>query len=383
MFHPLESKLAAAWPPTDWADVTVLVAVSGGGDSVALLRAMAALKTGGAGRLYAAHLNHRLRPDADGDERFVVDLCGRLGLACEVGHVEAGRLAAGGGIETAARSARYRFLEETAGRLGARFVVTAHTADDQAETILQRIIRGTGVRGLSGMARARPLGDAVLIRPLLSVRRADLTAYLDAIRQPCRHDLSNVDPRFTRNRIRHQLLPRLERHFNTEVVQSLLRLGVLAGEAQEVIDELVDELVDRCVAMPAPNEVRVNLLRLADNGGADILVCHREPGGGGRQECLPHQEGRERLLPGSRYLVRELLMAAWRRAGWPMQSMGMRKWEELCDLASSATAATKRVFPGGVVVEVADGEMRLRRGGSGGMKDEGRGTRDGDYSAER
>ena len=329
MLHPLEAKLAETWPPSAWADVTVLVAVSGGGDSVALLRAMAALKTGGEGRLCAAHLNHRLRPDAEEDEQFVVDLCGRLDVTCEVGRVEAGRLAAAGdGIEAAARTARYRFLEQTAERLGARFVATAHTADDQAETILHRIVRGTGIRGLSGMSRARPLGHAVLIRPLLAIRRAELTGYLDALHQPYRHDASNADPRYTRNRIRHQLLPRLQQHFNAEAVESLLRLGTLAGEAQAVIDELVDQWFDRCVAVDGPNDVRIALGSLAAR---------------------------------PRYLVRELLMAVWRRAGWPMQSMGMLKWDELCELATSTTAASKRVFPGGVTVEVDAEEMRLTK----------------------
>jgi tRNA(Ile)-lysidine synthase len=329
MLHPLEDKLAETWPPSAWADVTVLMAVSGGGDSVALLRAMAALKTGGEGRLCAAHLNHRLRPDAEDDERFVVDLCGRLDVRCEVGHVDAGQMAASGdGIEAAARAARYGFLEQTAGRLGARFVATAHTADDQAETILHRIVRGTGVRGLSGMARARPLGHAVLIRPLLGVRHAELVAYLDAIDQPYRHDPTNADPRFTRNRIRHQLLPRLQRHFNAEVLESLLRLGTLAGEAQAVIDELVGAWFDRCVTVDGPNDVRVAVGLLAGK---------------------------------PRYLVRELLMAVWRQAGWPMQSMGMLKWDELSELATSTTTASKRVFPGGVVVEIAAEEMRLSR----------------------
>jgi tRNA(Ile)-lysidine synthase len=370
MLHPLEAKLAENWPPSAWADVTVLVAVSGGGDSVALLRAMAALKTEGEGRLYAAHLNHRLRPDADEDERFVVDLCDRLGVTCEVGRVEAGRLAAGDGIEAAARAARYRFLEQTAGRLGARFIATAHTADDQAETILHRIVRGTGVRGLSGMARARPLGHAVLIRPLLAVRRDELVGYLDAIDQPYRHDSSNADPRFTRNRIRHQLLPRLQQHFNAEVVESLLRLGTLAGEAQTVIDELVGPLFDRCVTVDGPNEASINLVLLAHRGGADIPACHREYSKGDRQECLSHRSRQECpshrnrqecLSHPPRYLVRELLMAVWRRAGWPMQSMGMLKWDELSELATSTTAASKRVFPGGVVVEIAEGKMRLAR----------------------
>ena len=206
--NPCSTRLnpvcAEAWPPSQWANVTVVVAVSGGCDSVALLRAMAALKAGGEGRLCAAHLNHQLRPDAETDERFVVELCGRLGVPCEVGRMDVGRLAAqaGEGLEAAARKARYRFLKQTAGRLGARFVATAHTADDQAETILHRIVRGTGIRGLAGMARARRLGHATLVRPLLGVRRAELQAYLDAIGQPCRHDPSNLDPRFTRNRIR-------------------------------------------------------------------------------------------------------------------------------------------------------------------------------------
>ena len=188
MSQPLEAKLAAAWPPSDWADVTVLAAVSGGGDSVALLRAMAALKTGGQGRLCVAHLNHQLRPDADEDERFVVDLSCRLGLTCEVERVNVKHLVSqsGDSLEAAARGARYRFLQDAAGRLGARFVATAHTADDQAETILHRIVRGTGVRGLSGMARVRPLGHATLIRPLLAMRRSELQSYLDALGQPYR-----------------------------------------------------------------------------------------------------------------------------------------------------------------------------------------------------
>ena len=170
--HPLETRLAEAWPPEDWQDVTVLVAVSGGADSVALLRAIVALKTAGEGRLVAAHLNHQLRPaEAEADQALVVELCRRLGVACEVGRVRLDLAGPEGrdGLEAAARRARYQFLEATAARLGARFVVTAHTADDQAETILHRILRGTGIGGLSGMARARPLGPATLIRPLLAV----------------------------------------------------------------------------------------------------------------------------------------------------------------------------------------------------------------------
>ena len=141
--------------------MTVLAAVSGGADSVALLRAVAALKTGGAGRLCVAHFNHKLRDQADEDQQFVVALCKQIGLSCETGASDVAQLAAneGEGIEPAARRARYEFLKQAAGRVGARFVLTAHTADDQAETILHRIIRGTGIAGLAGMSRSRRLGQ--------------------------------------------------------------------------------------------------------------------------------------------------------------------------------------------------------------------------------
>jgi tRNA(Ile)-lysidine synthase len=297
---------------------------------VALLRAMTTLKTDGVGRICAAHLNHQLRPEADEDERFVVELCCRLGVTCEVGRVAVDRLAAesGDGIEAAARKARYHFLEQAAGRLGARLVATAHTADDQAETILHRIVRGTGIRGLAGMSRVRPLGHATLIRPLLDVRRAELQAYLDALGQPYRHDPSNADLRFTRNRIRHETMPQLQEQYNPGAAEALLRLGALAGQAQAVVDELVAERLDRCTTTDDRGGVRIELAELA-----------HEP----------------------RYLVRELLMAVWRRQGWPMQSMGWRKWEELSEMAVAPEPPLRRLYPGGLSVEVAEGQMRLTK----------------------
>ena len=329
MIHPLESKLVAAWPPSDWTDVTVVVAVSGGCDSVALLRALRAIATDGPGQFCVAHLNHQLRPEADEDERFVVDLCGRLGVNCEVGHSAVERLAdeSGDGLEAAARRARYDFLEQTAGRLGARFVATAHTADDQAETILHRIVRGTGIRGLSGMARARRLGHATLIRPLLGTRRAELQTYLNTIEQPYRHDSSNRDVRFTRNRIRHETMPHLRESYNDGVADALLRLGALAGEAQGVMDGLVEELFLRGVTIESRDAAWIELAVLADRPG---------------------------------YLIRELLMSLWRRQNWPLQAMGHRKWEELSALVLSAAPPLQQVFPGGIVATVDEGKMALR-----------------------
>jgi tRNA(Ile)-lysidine synthase len=326
--HPLELRLAAAWPPAKWADVTVLLAVSGGCDSVALLRAMVAIRAAGAGRLCVVHLNHQLRADSDVDELFVTDLCRQLTVPCEVDRIRLEEQP--DGIEAAARSARYRFLADAAGQLGARYVVTAHTADDQAETILHRILRGTGIGGLAGMARARPLGHATLLRPFLAIERAELAAYLRDLGQPFREDASNADPRFTRNRLRHELLPWLAEQFNPSVKEALLRLGTLAGEAQAVVDALVDQLWEMAVRSEGAGAIVFDLTKLA---------------------------------PQPPYLVRELLMAAWRRQGWPMQAMGHAQWQQLCQMAISAAAGETippQVFPGNIAAHATGEQLRLQ-----------------------
>lgn len=314
--------LAGLWLPADWHEVTVLVAVSGGADSVALVRSLAALQTA-EGRLVAAHFHHGLRGEAaDADAAFVARLAGELGLPLETGKADPTRLApatsAGSGMEEAARNARYEFLKAAAGRHGARYVATAHTADDQAETVLHRIVRGTGLAGLSGMRRSRPLMHGVsLIRPLLGVRRAELLEYLHRLGQPFCDDATNRDLGFTRNRLRHDLLPRLAADYNAQVLDALLRLSRLAGEAQAVIATVVDGFMPRCV-QAEPNRI--------------VIDC-------GLLTSLP------------RYLVRELLVAAWRRQSWPEQAMGFAQWDELAGLTltkGSAEPPPGTTLPGGV-----------------------------------
>ena len=257
------------------------------------------------------------------------------------------------GIEAAARQARYEFLEAAAAREGARYVVTAHTADDQAETILHHIIRGTGIAGLAGMARTRPLGPATLIRPLLGFRRAELLAYLSDLGQPFRDDSSNRDTRFTRNRIRHELLPRLAEEFNSGVVEALLRLGSLAGESQEVIDGLAGELADQYVRQEGPGAVFIKAI------GRSGTPCLTKDGKQGVRHGVPD------LRP-TPYLLRELLMEIWRRQGWPMQAMGFAQWDLLeqmlaCPAGSSLGRSSRQTFPGGILAERGESGLRLRR----------------------
>ncbi|MCR4415037.1 MAG: tRNA lysidine(34) synthetase TilS [Thermoguttaceae bacterium] len=340
-YLPFETKLAQVWPPEQWLSVGTLVAISGGADSVALLRAMTRLAPDAGPRLVAAHFNHHLRgEEAAADQRFVSELCRELSVAIEIGcpSEECAIATRTSGIEAAARRARYAFLEAVARRRGLRYVATAHTADDQAETILHRIVRGTGMSGLSGMARARPLGPAAtLLRPLLGFRRTEVLEYLDALGQPFRHDSTNDDTRWTRNRIRHELLPHLASAYNPGIVDALLRLGRLAGEVQAVVGEIVEKLQARCVERAGPGSVQIARKPLADQPV---------------------------------YVVREVLMAVWRDQGWPLQSMGFDEWERLAQMVlgnSAAGSPRACTFPGGILAELSEDVLRLnelpQRGG--------------------
>jgi len=323
-------RLGQCWPVEAWQDVSVLVGVSGGADSVALLVALSKLKTRGEGRLHAAHFHHGLRgADADEDARFVQQLARKRNLPCRLGHADAEAIAdSADGPEAGARQARYAFLRQTAERVGARYVVTAHTADDQVETVLHRILRGTGIAGLAGIRPIRPLGPAVtVVRPLLQTARAEVIDFLRAVDQPFRQDASNRDDRFLRNRIRHELLPLLRRRYADDVDQALRRLAALAGEAQQVVDQLVAELAVQAV----------------------IRRCE--------QQCLIRVEN---LVGEPRYLVRELLIHLWRQSGWPEQAMGFAQWEELAELALGAEPA-KRMFPGSITAERSVDHLSLWR----------------------
>ena len=328
--YPFETKLAESWPPERWRDVSVLVAVSGGADSVALLRALIGLKTGGSGRLMVGHFHHGLRQQADAEEQFVRRLCGQLDLPCHVGHGDVGSLAAqqGDGLEAAARHSRYEFLQSVAEQQAARYLVTAHTADDKIETVLQRIIRGTGLAGLAGIPRVRRLSPAVsLLRPLLDFRRTEVLDYLSELHQDYCQDESNLDTRFSRNRIRHVLLPLLADQFNPAVDEALLRLGTLAAEAQAVIDESVDEHFEHHVSAQSPNRVII--------------------------QTAPLQSTRP-------YIIRELCIRIWQQQEWPQQDMGRAQWEQLARFILQPDTA-KTVLPGAITAEQKDEQLVLTR----------------------
>jgi tRNA(Ile)-lysidine synthase len=307
----LRDRLGSRW----------VVAVSGGGDSVALLRALS--KTGL--ELSVAHLNHGARGAAsEEDARFVAELAEGLGLPFDLGHWRPERSAH---FEADARTARYAWLAEVARGRGASAVAVGHNRDDQAETILHRVLRGTGPRGLAGMPRTRLLADGVtLVRPLLDVSRAELRTHLENLGQPWREDATNVDLDRTRARVRHDLLPRLAREVNPSVAEALVRLGSLTRMSVAALDEYVKVL--------ASNAIR--------SGPASTLALDRAA-----------------LTALSPHLQTEVFRFLWRERGWPEAAMDARRWARIAAWATHGEVP--RDLGAGVRGEVRDGLVLLTK----------------------
>jgi tRNA(Ile)-lysidine synthase len=222
-------------------DTRVLIALSGGADSVALLHLLLEMQARGelvvAG---AAHLHHGLRgADADGDEAFCRGLAGRLNVRFVSARVDVAALARAEkrSIEDAARSARYAFLGRAADQLGADAIATAHTRDDQAETFLLRLLRGAGTRGLASI---RPRVGRV-IRPVLEAPRAELRQFLGTKGETFREDATNQDVSIPRNRVRHELIPYIQSRFSHAAPELLARQAALAREDEEFLQQLAIE----------------------------------------------------------------------------------------------------------------------------------------------
>jgi tRNA(Ile)-lysidine synthase len=225
----------------------VLVALSGGCDSVALLFLLRELEDAGALTVAAAaHLNHQLRgADSDADEAFCAALAGRFGLEAIVERADVAAVARKEkrSLEDAARAVRYEFLERSALRADADAIAVAHTVEDQAETFLLRLLRGAGTRGLAAI---RPKAGRV-IRPLIELERADLRAYLADRGERFREDASNADVAFARNRVRHELIPLLQSRFSPRVTHVLAREAELARQDEEFLAAEAIKLAARIV----------------------------------------------------------------------------------------------------------------------------------------
>lgn len=244
----------------------VVVAVSGGPDSVALAHVLCQLKEEFKLTLHFAHLNHMFRgAEADRDARSVEELARNLGVSCTVtkenvpAFASAHRLSA----QAAARQVRYNFLEQVRGSIKGTKIATGHHADDQVETILMNILRGTGPEGLSGIP---PKREDIYIRPMIGVAREEIEAYCRENGLTFLQDTSNLKPVYLRNRIRLELLPQLAKDYNPGIRMSLLRLGQIMRDENGFMEAHTLELWDRLVISRTGSEVIFNL--------AGFLVIH-------------------------------------------------------------------------------------------------------------
>jgi len=246
----LEKKLQAALPRLGVsAQEKIVVAVSGGADSTTLLDALARFRErkGLPGAIIVAHLNHQLRgEESDEDESFVRELADRLNLpvCAERIAVAAHARSEKKNLEATARRLRYDFLRRVAEEREAKFVFTAHTLDDQAETVLMRLLRGSGAEGWRGIHRIVVLSEKVkLARPMLTVTRAEVIEHCEQYKLAFRSDSSNLSMDFTRNRIRHELLPMLET-FNPRIQESLARASELIADDEDFLRPFADKLLE-------------------------------------------------------------------------------------------------------------------------------------------
>jgi tRNA(Ile)-lysidine synthase len=244
------------------AGETLVVAVSGGPDSTALLHALAALCSGRDLRLVGAHLNHGFRgAEAEGDAAYAQGLCERLnvpfvGESIDVPALQRRRHLS---AQAAAREVRHTFLRKVAAAVGARYIALGHNRDDRIETVLLNILRGSGLEGLAGLTAC----DPPLVRPLLSVPRAEIEAYCVFHALQPRQDSSNQKTDYTRNRMRAELLPHLASYYNQCVGDSLLRLSELAIADSELLECLAREALQTVTMRQDPEECVLDAARLS------------------------------------------------------------------------------------------------------------------------
>jgi len=325
----------------------VAVAVSGGADSVALLRVLIELREELGIVLSLAHFHHGIRgAEADKDQQFVEDLACRFELEvnCSFGDSPAHAGKHKTSLETAARELRHRWFAQLIAEGKIDKIATAHTLDDQAETVLMRVIRGAGARGLAGIAPFH--AEKSLVRPLLEISRKEIEAYLKTLNQPWREDLSNQDPAHTRNRVRQELLPLLERAFNPSIRWTLAELAEVARGEDEFWEKERARLMDKLVRRGKPSRDG------RSNAGEAGRVWSIDLAG-------------FRGLPLA--LQRQLLQAVAHEMG---QGLQFKHIEELTVLAHEGKKGRPIGLPGGLTASCSFRELQLNYPDPDGMQEE-------------
>jgi tRNA(Ile)-lysidine synthase len=311
---------------------SLLLAVSGGVDSLTLLQLLYELAPTRQLRLVVGHFDHAQREQSHQDACWVAAHCTALGVPCIIER-SAGPVTATAREEWA-RQARYDFLERAARQAACQWLVTGHTRDDQVETVLHHLVRGTGLAGLRGMPPERALSSGLrLWRPLLAVSRAELQQWLARRAMSGLQDPTNADQSLTRNRIRHRLLPQLREEFNPQVDAAVLRLARQAAEMEESLRWAMTQLFPAGLGTLHQDEV----------GGISWTF---------RCELV-------REVPPA--IVIGLLKSRWQELHWPLQKMTADHWYRLLELTRHSGHPTGIDLPGGISARWRRGVISLQR----------------------
>lgn len=318
---------------------TVLVACSGGPDSLALLLGLAELAPRAGLRLAVAHLDHGLRPASAADARSVARRAATLGLSLHAERIDAGRRLQERGLsgEAGLRRLRREFLEQARQASGADFVALGHTADDQAETVLLRLARGTGIRGLGGM---RPRRGRVL-RPLLAVSRGEVAEFLRVRGVRARQDESNRDVRLSRNRIRHRVLSEL-RQLNPQVAEAMGETAARLAELHALLERLGRRGYERARA----EDTRASAIRRDEAAPPGVRLV------------------RSRLLRYHPVIRESVLLHAWQRVRAGAPSLTRRHLRAVHDLLERGVGSSIAHLPGRQVARLERGLLFLGPGGA-------------------
>ena len=325
----ITDKVLHEFPLEKWAQHPIILGISGGPDSVTLLRIAAEISQQIPNtRLIAAHANHKLRgPESEEDQRFVQTLCEHLSIQCECESLPVETDTVSEGLESALRDLRYQWFGQLAGQTGARYVMTAHNQNDQTETVLFRLMRGTGIAGLAGIPKQRKLVDGVtLLRPMLTISRDEIIDYLKKIEQSYRTDASNATSAFARNRIRNELIPKIKSDFAPQLDQRIESLSAQASECQDFLDSIGSELLE-------------NAFQFQPNGF--IVDCSK----------LDNQP---------ELLIRHTLVQAWKRLEWPLQDMTFAKWQSIATVIKTNTQPHSKM-PGNIKMSWNGSSLEFQR----------------------
>jgi tRNA(Ile)-lysidine synthase len=300
----------------------VLLAVSGGPDSMAMLQAFTQCYD--RDQLVVGHFNHRLRGAAsEADAALVQRVCQEVGIAFELGSSETLRPEQVG-LEAEARKLRYQWLRNTAERLQCSWIMTGHTLNDQAETVLHHMVRGTGWRGMRGIASRKYLNDALKLgRPLLRCTKAQVLEYLASQQARYCDDASNSDVKFTRNRLRHRVMPELL-SINPQAVQHLARWAQVARREYQKVHSAGKAML------------------------AEVLA-HRE-----RDAASLYVVELERL---DDEILQEVLRRLWHLQDWPADAMNRARWREVMEVCQGKRVAVE--LPGRVMVRRRLGVVQI------------------------